>query len=168
MNLNEYWTYDDHVTDLSGYGPHSGEMCYDGDMVSAVYLVRDDGALLLQLRDEKVGLRHSGLWVPPGGHLDSGETLEIAAIREFKEETEITCQNLHWISSLEITLCQWPKYLLANFWSSYDRNQKHVCHEGQKLEFISRGDAQGLPMPSFIVSIWDHILNTQKKSRIPN
>ena len=36
------------------------------DRVSTVFLLREDGSALLQLRDVKPGLRHSGMWVPPG------------------------------------------------------------------------------------------------------
>ena len=43
------------------------------ERVSAVILLRDDGAALMQHRDDKPGLRNAGMWVPPGGHRDPGE-----------------------------------------------------------------------------------------------
>ena len=52
-------------------------------IVGALFLFRkEDQSLLLQLRDEKPNLRHAGLWVPPGGHIEQGETLQQSA--EFK------------------------------------------------------------------------------------
>ena len=57
------------------------------DRVGAVFLLRKDGAALLQLRDEKPGLRHAGKWVPPGGHAEDWEKIEDCASREFYEET---------------------------------------------------------------------------------
>ena len=57
------------------------------DVVAAVFLIRPDGSVLLQHRDDKPGLRHANMWVPPGGHCEPGETPRECAQREFLEET---------------------------------------------------------------------------------
>ncbi|OGG16058.1 hypothetical protein A3D77_01960 [Candidatus Gottesmanbacteria bacterium RIFCSPHIGHO2_02_FULL_39_11] len=49
-------------------------------------LVVKDGKVLLILRGEDP---YKGYWAIPGGHLDFDETLEDAALRELKEETNL-------------------------------------------------------------------------------
>lgn len=50
--------------------------------VSGVYVEKDNKVLMVQEKGQSWGL-----WSLPGGHIDPGETLEQAAIRETKEET---------------------------------------------------------------------------------
>ncbi|PYM15194.1 MAG: hypothetical protein DME18_04840, partial [Verrucomicrobia bacterium] len=67
--------------------------------VAGVVLLRDDHAALLQLRDNKPGLRAAGRWVFPGGHCQSGESIEDCARREFLEETDYVCGELRPLTS---------------------------------------------------------------------
>ena len=48
-----------------------------------ILIRRNDHLLLLRRR----GVHGSGTWSTPGGHLDFGETPEVCAIREAREET---------------------------------------------------------------------------------
>jgi len=162
MNGSALWRSEEKTRSLVGFGPDSTTANYGGPMVAAVYLMRQDGAALLQLRDEKPGLRHAGLWVPPGGHVDSGETLAAAAVREFSEETKIDCENVTWSGAHEVVLPPWPTFILANFWSRYDGCQQHECMEGQQLEFVERQRAPELAMPAFVVKIWDLVISNMQ------
>ena len=124
--------------------------------VAAVFLLRDDGAALLQHRDNKPGLRDAGKWVPPGGHLDPGETLEECARRELREETDYIAQDLHCLSSfLNGQNTHWPPYILTIFWTRYDGVQPVHCREGQALQFIRRAEADHYDIPTYLVSEWD-------------
>jgi 8-oxo-dGTP diphosphatase len=61
--------------------------------VVAVALIDGDGRLLVQQRP--AGKPMAGLWEFPGGKLETGETPELALVRELKEElgidTETAC-----------------------------------------------------------------------------
>ena len=128
------------------------------DRIGAVILLREDGAALLQLRDDKEGLRNAGMWVPPGGHAEPGETIEICARREFLEETEYNCSNLQWLTEFEDHVKGWPTYQLTVFWTCYDGVQRIHCNEGQALEFVRRDDADSYNIPLYLMNIWDMAL----------
>jgi 8-oxo-dGTP pyrophosphatase MutT (NUDIX family) len=126
--------------------------------VAAVILLRRDGAALLQHRDDKPGLRHPGMWVPPGGHAEEGETMLDCARRELLEETEYQASQLHFLMHTHDTAVGFPTNDLAIFWAWYDGVQPIVCHEGQALEFIHRSKAGALAIPAPLLAAWDAAL----------
>jgi 8-oxo-dGTP pyrophosphatase MutT (NUDIX family) len=123
-----------------------------------VILLRNDGAALLQHRDDKPGLPHAGMWVPPGGHAEPAESPEACARREFLEETGYVCEVLHWLEARTVVIEGFPTVHLTVFWSRYDGVQRTVCREGQALEFVGRDDSHTLQMPDFVITIWDRAL----------
>ena len=127
-----------------------------GEVVAAVVLLRDDGAALLQHRDDKEGLRRAGMWVPPGGHCEPSESIEACARREFYEETGYQCDRLNWLVSLEDDYDEgWPVYQLEVFWARYDGVQSVRCLEGQALQFVERHLAASHPIPPYLLGVWD-------------
>jgi 8-oxo-dGTP pyrophosphatase MutT (NUDIX family) len=129
-----------------------------------VVLLREDGAALLQHRDDKPGLSHRDMWVPPGGHAEPGESAEACARREFLEETSYLCENLTWLTQTEVFLDGFPPFHLTVFWARYDGVQQTVCHEGQALAFVRREDADAHRIPAFIIPIWDRALMACRES----
>lgn len=132
------------------------------EKVGAVILLSEDGAALMQLRDNKKGLRNAGMWVPPGGHAEPGETIEMCAWREFLEETDYKCSNLNRLSDFEDSVPGWPSYQLTIFWDSYDGIQKICCREGQSLEFIRRENADLYGIPKYLLEVWDTAINAAR------
>ena len=126
-------------------------------------MLREDGAALLQLRDCKEGLRNAGMWVPPGGHAEPDETMEMCARREFFEETDYNCSDLKWLTDFEDFVEGWPPYQLTVFWDCYDGVQQTCCNEGQDLEFIRREDARSYDIPQYLLNIWDMALYAAKR-----
>ena len=127
--------------------------------VAAVVLLRADGAALLQLRDDKPGLKHAAKWVPPGGHSEPGETMEACARREFEEETCYrpgVLRHLLDFTDNEDSALE-PSFVTV-YWSLYDDDQPFTCREGQALEFIRRPDADRYPIPEYLVHVWDQAL----------
>ena len=147
----------DSVRVVEGFGKDFKMQDSKMNIVGALFLLRDDGALLMQLRDDKPDLRHAGMWVPPGGHIEAGETVEQGTVREFLEETDYSCGKMNWLQMMEISHQEWPTYLLGVFWAFYDGKQKTECREGQILKFIKREDANILMIPLFLFIIWDKL-----------
>jgi 8-oxo-dGTP pyrophosphatase MutT (NUDIX family) len=54
-----------------------------------VILVRKDGSIILQIRDNKPGIANPGLITAFGGHIEPGEEPVDAALREINEETNL-------------------------------------------------------------------------------
>ena len=129
--------------------------------VAGIVLLREpDGAALLQHRDDKPGLPHANLWVPPGGHCDGDETWLACADREFFEETGYRCHNLRLLADLDVDDVPYsPPLHLKVFWDVYDGIQTVTCHEGQALEFVDRSRAVDLAMPDYLVKLWDQALS---------
>ena len=134
--------------------------------VGAVMLIRKDGAVLMQLRDLKEGLRHSGMWVPPGGHAEPDEDMKTCTRRELLEETGYDCPNLQFLTEFEDDIKGWPPYPLTVFWAYYDEIQHFQCYEGQDLKFINREQADSYDIPDYILKVWDMALEASNKERV--
>lgn len=128
--------------------------------ISGVILLRDDGAALLQHRDDRPGLAHAGMWVPPGGHCEAGESDEACARREFEEETNYCCADLHLLTAFRLDHVEHsPPIWLTIFWARYDGHQALVCGEGQAVAFVLRDAAPGYPIPDYLLDAWDLALD---------
>ena len=133
--------------------------------ISGVVLLRaPDGAALLQHRDDKPGLPHANLWVPPGGHCDDTESFLTCAGREFLEETGYRCTNLRFLSELDVDGVAFsPPLRLRMFWDVYDGRQPIVCGEGQALEFVRRDLPPGVLIPKYCIDLWDQALSAWRE-----
>ncbi len=131
--------------------------------VAAVVLMRPDGAALLQHRDDKPGINHPGMWVPPGGHCEPGEAAEECARREFFEETGYRLDRLQFLTRFldsheGVITSSW----ITVFWAIDDGVQQPVCGEGQALSFVARPSAAMLHVPPYLIDVWDQAIAAMK------
>lgn len=130
--------------------------------VVGVVLLCDDGAALLQHRDDISTISDPGLWVFPGGHLEWNETPREGAAREMEEETCYRCHNLRPLIRLAIEEGE-----LLFFWDDYDGRQHVACREGQALEFVNRQEVELLPKQPYVTDVFDLALAAQRLSNNP-
>ena len=124
-------------------------------------LLRADRAALMQLRDNKPGLNAAGLWVFPGGHCEDEESFEAAARREFAEETGYVCAELRWVTTFSCPSDDGTvTFEIGFFVGRYDGIQSVHCYEGQAMEFVAREAVVGLPMPGYVLRVWDLAIAT--------
>ena len=114
-------------------------------LVAAVALIDADGRVLLTQRPE--GKTLAGLWEFPGGKVETGETPEIALIRELHEELGIET---------------WQSCLAPLTFASHDYKDFHLLmplyacrrwqgvpqgREGQALSWVRAARLAEYPMP---------------------
>ncbi|MBM3875786.1 MAG: NUDIX hydrolase [Verrucomicrobia bacterium] len=133
--------------------------------ISGVVLLREDGASLLQHRDDKPGLSAAGQWVFPGGHCEPGETCRDCARREFLEETGYNCEALELLTEFDyLSPDTGREFRLSFWWASYDGVRPVHCFEGQEVRFMTRAEAPRHPMPDYVTRVWDLALDQKKTS----
>ena len=108
----------------------------EGLKSAGTVLIREDGAILMQHRDNKTNIVFPGYWCLPGGKVEMGEEPETAARRELKEETDYRADSLNLLEEETYSLPGGQKITRYIFWTTYDGQQKIECFEGQKMEFL--------------------------------
>lgn len=63
------------------------ESAHDHHLTASAFVISSRGVILHRHR-------RLGIWVQPGGHVDAGETPELAAVRETLEETGLVAHHL--------------------------------------------------------------------------
>lgn len=114
-------------------------------LVSAVALIDIDGRILLAQRPE--GKNMAGLWEFPGGKVETGETPEVALIRELQEELGIDT----WESCLAPLTFASHTYedfhLLMPLFACRKWKGTPKSNEGQRLAWARTSELKNYPMP---------------------
>ena len=73
---------------------------------AAAIIFTADGRYLMQLRDDKPGLRAPGHWGLFGGGVEAGETPREALVRELEEELEFRASDAVWFAETFVAVPQ--------------------------------------------------------------
>ena len=135
--------------------------------VVAGLILNDDGHLLLQLRDEKKGIRSPGVWSLPGGFRNDAETSIEALKREIYEETNLKLLNPFYIGTL-IDIFEGLPYISIDFYiERIIPPYKLEVNEGQDLKFFDLSDISKLNIRSHVnlMSLYAiELFNTNKST----
>lgn len=103
---------------------------------AGIVVVRDDGAVLMQHRDNKPGIFGPDHWGYPAGSVDEDEDFKEAAIRELKEETGYEPNKLFELTDEVYTRSDGQQVNRHIYWTPYDNHQEIQCNEGQEMRFV--------------------------------
>lgn len=123
--------------DKNFLNPHQNFIKKKIKLVCVVFLFNHPNKVLLQHRDNNKNINHPNIWGPPGGHCDINEKPFDCAMRELKEETGYTLNNINYHSTSSYTIDNQEPHIIMNFWSIYDNKQEINCFEGQEMKFIN-------------------------------
>ena len=104
--------------------------------VSAL-VFRDDSVLLVKRRDEP----SQGLWSPPGGSLEMGETVAQAATREVREETGVVVRPMRVVDVRDMILkepagtVRWH-YVLVGVLCEYVSGDPFAASDAENARFL--------------------------------
>lgn len=99
-------------------------------------IIRKDGAILFQLRDDKAEIAYPNYWGIPMGRVEDGEDYKKAAIRELTEETDYIPEDIEELATLEVDHYWEGKLQHHIYWTMYDGEQTINCNEGQEMRFL--------------------------------
>lgn len=102
-----------------------------------IILIDDKKRVLMQLRDNIPNINFPGIWCLPGGAIDEGENDIDAVIRECEEETEYQLKDPKLYKAYPYTFMEGDP-ITAFYTEQYDGKQKIVCHEGEKMVFLTK------------------------------
>lgn len=107
-------------------------------------LIKPNKEILLQKRDNKKEIKEPGMWCFPGGHLEEGEDILEAVVRELKEETDVDLSK----DKFEF-LCDSDNFsqkISKVFVCNVNNDIKVVCNEGEKMEWKTLDEIKGIEL----------------------
>lgn len=105
----------------------------------SVILVKPDGSVLAQHRDNNPNIQNPNKWCACGGAPEEYDpSLQHSVARELFEETryEVNLADLHFLFEDSYINQKGVTVHRIIFWAEYDSKQEINCYEGQEIKFI--------------------------------
>ncbi|UCH84084.1 MAG: NUDIX domain-containing protein [Candidatus Latescibacterota bacterium] len=94
-----------------------------------------------------------GKWVVPGGHIDLGESIEEALVREIKEETDLDIYDIEFLCFQEYiydeTFWKHRHFIFFDYTCKTDSIDATLNHEAEDYRWVSLDDALELPLDTY-------------------
>ncbi len=102
----------------------------DSRQVAKVVIIDSLDRVLMLKRSSYVS-KFAGEWDLPGGHVKIGEDFEVGMKREVKEETNLSVENLTFVTKIEN---------LSFYFCKYPKKPIKLSHEHTSFRFFSKQD----------------------------
>lgn len=114
---------------------------------TGVYLIKDNKMLFLVRNKKNDKMHQQGIYLPIGGHVELGESLEEAAIREVKEESGITVHSVDLRGILYIRSQNTGEYdVIMSVFTSSDFSGKPTIGREGSFEWVDLDTIQTLKL----------------------
>jgi 8-oxo-dGTP diphosphatase len=98
---------------------------------------------------KRAGSHGEGTWCPPGGHLEFGESLEVCALREAREETGVEVTDLRFLAITNDLFPEGKHYITIWMEGSYASGEATIG-EPQKASEVGWFSWGSVPEPRFL------------------
>lgn len=109
-----------------------------------------------------------GKYVVPGGHLELGETIEQAVVREVKEETNLDVYDLEFLCLQEFIYDQvfWKPnhFLFLDYTCRTDQTVATLNHEAQEYLWASLDEALRLPVDGYTAHAINEVIRRRNQT----
>lgn len=119
-----------------------------------IFVIKD-GKFLMGLRK---GSHGKGSWCVPGGHLEFGETIEMASEREVFEEVNIKITNIRFAGVTNDIFEDENKHYITIWMLSDWKSGKEKIMEPDKFSDIAWYNFDSLPKPLFLP--WNQLFDS--------
>ena len=126
-----------------------------------IFIFNQNGEILL-LESHK----WPGVYVVPGGHVELGEHLEEAAVREAKEETGLDIYDLEFIHFQQFVYdpAFWKRrhFIFFDFAAKTNNTTVQLNDEAQKYAWMEPTEALNLELDSYTRASLEHYLESKR------
>ena len=125
------------------------------EQIISIAIVQNEHKKLLISRRQK-GQHLAGKWEFPGGKVEQGEALEVAMLRELKEEVGLTATKYSLFDSLSFQYDE--LHLHLNFYLVTAYQGEATSLEGQQIKWVSAAELSQYDFPKANLTVINKLL----------
>jgi 8-oxo-dGTP diphosphatase len=131
--------------------------------IAAIILENDKEEFLLALRDNKPGIPFPEHWDLIGGHIEEGETPEVALVREVKEELDIDLLEYSFFRKYECLTGDAYENIKYIYSGKINLPIEEITLlEGERAQFFSREEIPDVKFANIIKTIMMDYIHDQE------
>jgi 8-oxo-dGTP diphosphatase len=134
--------------------------------IAAIILENDKGEFLLALRDNKSWIPFPDHWDLIGGHVEVGETPEVALIREVKEELDIELKDYQFYKEFECLTGDAYENIKYIYTGKINIPIEEITlYEGQYARYFTKEEIPNVKFANIIKTVVMDYINNKYLSR---